>query len=189
MKAVPSPVLSCCTSYKFRSSLPLPPNARLLSGSRERLGIRKGLCERGYQSGWLPPTDARGRGAGQPVLPWTSPAGCSSPAPSASCPVSTQSRSCTHPNSPGKGKATGNNFCLFGKGAGESPRLIRLLLEKSCQKQEGGSEAGAFEAGEGELKGMEIFDGLPRNERAGRRTARRPPGPPPRLGCCWSGIS
>lgn len=27
-KAVPTPVLSCCTSYKFRLSLPLPPNAR-----------------------------------------------------------------------------------------------------------------------------------------------------------------
>lgn len=130
----------------------------LLSGSWERLGIRKGLCEQGYQSGWLPPADARGRAAGQPAFPWTSPAGCSSPAPSASCLVSTHSPSCNS-----KGKATGNNLCLFGKSAGESPRLIRLL-EESCQEQEGGSEADAVEVGEGKLKGMEMFDGLPRNE-------------------------
>lgn len=42
------------------------------------------------------------------------------------------------------------------------------LLEKSSLEREGGSEAG-----EGELKGMEGFDGLP---------GMSPPHPPPRQG-------
>lgn len=150
-QAVPSAVLSCCTSYKSRSSLPLPPNARLLSGSRGRLGIRKGFSEQGYQSGWVPPADARGRGAGPPVLPWTFPAGCSSPAPSASCPVST--RCLPH----GCCQQRGNTFCLFrrgGKGAWECPGLMRLL-EKSGA---GGRErAGRLQ---GRRRGVERDEGL-----------------------------
>lgn len=145
-KPVPSPVLSCCTSYKFCSSLPLPPNARLLSGSREKLGIRKGFCERGYQSGWLPPADARGRGAGQPALPWTSPAGCSSPAPSASCPVSARSPSCTHPDSPSKGNAPGNNFLFIWE-----KRWGKLGVNKAAGKVFPG--AGGRERGSGRLPG------------------------------------
>lgn len=151
-RAVPSAVLSCRTSYKSRSSLPLPPNARLLSGSRGRLGIRKRFSEQGYQSGWVPPADARGRGAGPPVLPWTFPVGCSSPAPSASCPVS--ARSLPH----GCCQQRGNTFCFF------QARRERCLgmprLNEKSREQEGGREPGAFKAGEEELKGMKGFDGL-----------------------------
>lgn len=142
--AVPSPVLSCCTSYKFRSSLPLPPNALLLSGSRERLGIRKGLrSEATSPAGRL--RGCSGRGA-----PMDLPSGmllaCSLCLLPGECPLPP----CAHPASPSKG----NYFSYLQKVLEKAPRL--RLLEKSSREREGGGWCGV---GEGSWNGWVVLMG------------------------------